>query len=96
MGAIRCYTHSIIGIRANSATRAIQYEFPSRARADTKEMAEAIPFWPETIRYVDLERVTGLSRNNIISRISSCHGDYKIFTDRGQLSRLKPDLSNCK
>lgn len=99
MRAIGCYTHSIIGIRVDSASRARtavrHYEFPSKASRETREMAEAIPYWPETIRYTELEQITGMTKNSIVSRISSCHGEYKIFSDRGKLSRLKPDLSNC-
>ena len=99
MRAIGCYAHAIIGIRVDSVTRprttARQYDFPSRASRETREMAEAIPYWPETIRYTDLEKITGMTKNSIVSRISACHGDYKIFTDRGRLSRLMPDLSNC-
>jgi len=96
MGAIGCYTHTIIGMRVNSCTRAMQYDFPSRASTETKGMAEAIPFWPDRISYSALEQITGMTKNSIVSRISSCHGEYKIFNDHGRLSRLMPDLSNCK
>ena len=86
------------GVRVNSTTRSkavTQRTFQSKASEKTRELAEYIPYWPQTIRLHQLMEVTGLSKTSITSRISACHGDFLIFSDRGKLSRLKPDLSNC-
>lgn len=81
----------------NSATShdCRQYRFTSKASETTRELAERIPFWPNTIRMIDLVRTTGLSKQSIASRISSCHSEYLIFSDRKGLSRLREDLTNC-
>ena len=85
------------GIRVSSTTRADarNYRFASKASESTRDLAERIPFWPQAIRMHELAKATGLSKTSITSRISACHGDFLIFSDRGKLSRLKPDLSNC-
>jgi len=88
------------GVRVSSASRARspesqQHRFNSKASEATRDLAEHIPYWPQTIRVPDLMMVTGLSKTSIVSRISSCHGEYLIFNDRGRLSRLRQDLSNC-
>ncbi len=96
-------TNSIVGERANSRRSNIQvYLFQrnkpvrvSNVKESTKELAQYIPFWPNVIKINDLVKKTGLTRNQIEVRMSSCHGEYLIFTvEKGALSRLKEDLSN--
>lgn len=86
------------GMRVSSITRSEinRYRFTSKASEATRDLAERIPFWPQAIRMHELMMATGLSKTSITSRISACHGEFLIFSDRGKLSRLKPDLSNCK
>lgn len=62
----------------------------------TERMASLIPYWPKTITYKKLSEMTGISRQSIVVRVSSCHERFRIFSDDdGSLSRLKDDLSNC-
>ncbi len=62
---------------------------------DTKMLAKAIPYWPEVISTRELQEATGLSWSSVLARISSCAGDYLVFSDGPRHSRLKRDLSNC-
>ena len=62
----------------------------------TMRLASLIPYWPRTISYKQLSEMTGISRQSIVVRVSSCHERFRIFSDDdGSLSRLKDDLSNC-
>ncbi len=90
-------TQTIGGMRVSSATktRAMQQDYTSKLSKETRDLAESIPYWPQTIRIHQLMEETGLSKSSIVSRISSCHSEYLIFTHRGRLSRLMRDLSNC-
>ena len=86
----------IDGTRANSYCTPIRLPKQARTEERTERMASLIPYWPRTISYKSLEQLTGLSKESIIVRVSSCHDRFKIFSDDdGKLSRLKPDLSNC-
>lgn len=94
------FSQYIGAVRVNSVTRArapemLQHSFGSKASEQTRELAEHIPYWPQTIRMHELMMVTGLSKTSIVSRISSCHSEYLIFSDRKGLSRLREDLTNC-
>ncbi len=90
-------TGYIDGTRANSYyKRSMRIHKESRTEERTERMADLIPFWPRTISYKSLEQLTGLSKESIIVRVSSCHDKFLIFSDDdGSLSRLKNDLSNC-
>ncbi len=91
------FSSFIGGVRVSSTTRhnSVQRPFRSKASEETRDLAERIPYWPQTIRLHELMEATGLSKTSITSRISSCHSEYLIFNDRGSLSRLRRDLSNC-
>lgn len=86
----------LTGYHANSYLVPQKTRPKSKADESTHRLAQQIPFWPEKISYTSLEKITGMSKRTINNRISSCHADYLIFADRGQLSRLKDDLSNCQ
>lgn len=92
---MRSIGYSVGAERVNSVSLVHSYCIHSKASVTTREMAERIPFWPNTIRMIDLVRTTGLSKQSIASRISSCHSEYLIFSDRKGLSRLREDLTNC-
>lgn len=86
----------LTGYHANSYLVPQKTRPKSKADESTHRLAQQIPFWPERISYTRLGQITGMSKRTINNRISSCHADYLIFADRGQLSRLKDDLSNCQ
>lgn len=67
----------------------------SKEQELTQKIALLIPFWPKTISPKVLGDQVGISAQSVSVRVSSCHGRYLIFSDRGRLSRLKDDLSNC-
>jgi S-adenosylmethionine hydrolase len=61
----------------------------------TDKMAQDIPYWPEVIKPSVLAHRYGVDNQSVACRVASCHDRYLIFNDNGNLSRLKPDLSNC-
>lgn len=92
--------NSIGGVRVNSRRVSVpvsryQPVINSKATKSTRLLAQHIPFWPEIIKISDLCQKIGLTKNQVEARVSSCHGDYLIFSiSNGALSRLKDDLSN--
>ena len=91
------YAGYIDGRRANSYNTPLRIPRQhAKTEEKTERMASLIPYWPRTISYTSLTQLTGLSKQSIKVRVSSCHDKFKIFSDDdGSLSRLKNDLSNC-
>jgi hypothetical protein len=86
------------GVRVNSR-EAIPIQV-SRRKKDLTDMnrkiAEAIPYWPESIDILSLARKFDFTTKRIRYRIDVFQDEYLIFQDGDRFSRLKRDYSNME
>lgn len=87
----------VTAARVDSYSRPVksQDEKQSKEQDLTQRIAQLIPYWPKTISPKALADHFGITAQSVSVRVSSCHSRYLIFSDKGRLSRLKDDLSNC-
>jgi len=59
-----------------------------------RSIAEAVPYWPQKIKAVEIAKHLHLSRGSVMTRLATFQDRFLIFQDGTELSRLKEDLSN--
>jgi len=82
------------GERVNSRVTALRPERAKVATGLNKQVALAIPFWPEVITTTELSEKLGISPPSVTSRIATVQEEYLIFQHFKGYSRMKPDYSN--
>ncbi|WP_321301005.1 hypothetical protein [uncultured Sphaerochaeta sp.] len=84
------------GERINSRVTALRPERAKIATGLNKQVALAIPFWPEVITTTELSEKLGISLPSVTSRIATVQEEYLIFQHFKGFSRIKPDYSNIE
>lgn len=84
------------GERVNSRIATVRQEIPQTATGLNKQVALAIPFWPEVISTTEIARELEISVPSVTSRIATVQEEYKVFQHKKGFSRIKPDYSNIE
>ena len=86
------------GVRVNSR-ELVPIQVSKRKKDITdmnRQIAEAIPYWPESIDMLSLAKRFGLTTKRIRYRIDVFQDEFLIFQDGDRFSRLKRDYSNME
>lgn len=86
------------GVRVNSI-EPVPVKIPMRKKGLTdlnRQIADSIPYWPETVNQLVLAKRFGLTVKNIQYRIDVFQEEYLIFEEGSEFSRLKRDYSNME
>ena len=86
------------GVRVNSRED-VPIQVPRRKREVSdinRKMAEAIPYWPESVDQLTLAKMFNLTTKKIRYRIDVFQEEFLIFQDGDRFSRLKRDYSNME
>lgn len=59
-------------------------------------IAQAIPYWPQTVSQSVLARKFGMTRNQLEAKLATFQDAFMVFQDENGFSRLKDDLSNLQ
>ena len=68
----------------------------SRLQQSSLDVIALIPYWPQTTSVKDIVKRTGIRWCRVYDKLTVLSDRYLIFEDeKGKVSRLKDDLSNC-